>query len=219
MFNKKEIIKRIKVFEGADLEIRLDREKGVWYSAIAGKVLAKGRAYSCNCCGVNVIDNDFSNNLRICLDCIKNIKGQIEPKKECSCGHKEENKTNDGRWVDPNKKYKERKSDKRSSVGNAIKFFNRYKVEIVVPTIQEYLDVMAGMTSISRNYPKKRVLALLDMCAKGMTRKEISKATGLNDHTIYCTMLDFRKVNLVTTKDNVRFQIVPPYHYITNKGE
>lgn len=211
MFNKKEIIKKIKVFEGADLEIRLDRERGVWCSAMAGKVFAKGRAYSCNCCGAKVIDNDFSNNLRICPDCIKNIKGQIEPKKECSCGCKEENKNN--------VRYKTRKSDKRPSVGNAIRFFNKYKVEIVVPTVQEYIDVMSGMTSISRNYPKKRVLALLDMCAKGMTRKEIAEATGLNEHTIYCTMLDFRRVNLVTTKDNVRYQIVPPYHYITNKGE
>ena len=214
MFNKKEIIKRIKVFEGADLEIRLDRERGVWCSAMAGKVFAKGRAYSCNCCGANVIDNDFSNNLRICPDCIENIKGQIEPKKEETTTKS----TPDGAWFDPSKKMRVDKVT-RPSVGKAIRFFRKYKVEIVVPTIQEYIDVMAGMQSIARNYNKKRVLSLLDMCAKGMTRKEIAAATGLSDHTIYCTLLDFRKVNLVTTKDNEHYHIVPPYHYITNKGE
>ena len=106
----------------------------------------------------------------------------------------------------------------RASVGQAIRFFRKYKVEIVIPTIQEYLDVMSGMQSIARNYNKKRVLSLLDMCAKGMTRKEIASATGLADHTIYCTFLDFRKVNLLTTKDNEHYHIVPPYHYITKEN-
>ena len=212
MFNKNFISKKIKLVEGADLEISFNKEKGIWNATVAGNVLSSGRAFTCNICGNGVVDNEVKNTMKVCPKCIENLKSQIEPKKEETAAKS----TPDGAWLDPSKKMRVDKVT-RPSVGQAIRFFRKYKVEIVVPTIQEYLDVMAGMQSIARNYNKKRVLSLLDMCAKGMTRKEISKATGLADHTIYCTLLDFRKVNLLTTKDNEHYHIVPPYHYITKE--
>lgn len=200
MFNKKEIIKRINLVKGVDLEIRFDKERGVWCSAVLGEVLVKGRAFTCNICGNSVVDTDFNNGMKVCPKCIESLKGQIEPKKE---KHKRE-------------KSKKRGADKKPR-NYVSKVVSNYKVEIVVPTIQEYLDVLDGMRGVRSDYgsrrAKKIVLMFLDMISKGYDINKMAEVTKLNKHTIYCYFLDLRKVGLVSTKDNIHFNIVPPYHH------
>ena len=202
MFNKNLITKKVKLVGNAELEVWFDKEKGTFGSKVVGYGVANaGRAFECKACGKAVVDNDYYNDMRFCPDCLNELKRQLMPK---------------GEPAKLEEKPKKRGADKakRNYVSKVV---SKYKVEIVVPTIQEYLDVLDGMRGVRSDYGSRRarkiVLMFLDMISKGYDIDKMAEVTSLNKHTIYCYFLDLRKVNLVTTKDNINFNIVPPYHH------
>lgn len=221
MFNKNLITKKVKLVGNAELEVWFDKEKGTFGSKVVGYGVSNaGRAFECKACGKAVVDNDYYNDMRFCPDCLNELKRQLMPKGEPTKLEEKKTTTPTKTYVKKCVKKIEKSKCKSSSKGSISGFLRNYKVQIVVPTLQEYLDVYVGLRSSKVKVDnldklKKLVLCLLDLIAKGNSREDITRKTGLNDHTVYCYLLEFRKVGLLTTKDNKVFHIVPPYHYVT----
>lgn len=210
--------KSIKVFKGTKLTLTVvDKESGSYVLSCGNDVLHKGTVKECSFCGRKIYNS--TRPIDICDSCHQKVAvNLVVPQKD-----KEEKPIIEKRRVGrPPKSTAEnvvasvrgKGKRPRRSIRSIVK---TYKSTIEVPKLQQYLDVLDGMSNTwNIDTRKDTTLMILDLIAKHKNLDKMANAVGCNRHTLYCYLLHYRRVNLVSTPDYKNYEIKTPY-YLNNK--
>lgn len=209
--------KSIKVFKGTKLTLTVvDKESGSYILSCGNDILHKGTVKECSFCGRKIYNS--TRPIDICDSCHSKVAvNLVVPQKD-----KEEKPVIErkrvGRPPKSNRVDTQKRTRKEKRTRNPIKtIVKTYKPTIEVPKLQEYLDVLDGMSNGNNiDTRKDTTIMVLDLIAKHKNIDKMCEAVNCNKHTLYCYLLQYRRVNLVSTPDYKNYEIKAPY-YLNNK--